>query len=235
MSDVEFTTVEVLERQDRGTSGWGLKLDAAAAGLTGTYQRPGQYLRVRCPGGEAVAYLALASAPTDGSPWELLLQPGGGAVDEILAHLGGGGSAVEVSGAEGAGFGLAEQAGRPLLLVAGGSGISALRSVLREVLAAPAAFGPVTLLHGVSGPAALAYPEEHEGWRAAGIRLLVVVSREAPGWEGARGHVQDHLAGLDLDPGASSAFLCGPRAMQDDLRRLLLASGFEADRVRTNY
>jgi len=229
------------------------------------YHTPGQYLElVHDEAGSG--YFAIAAAPTGASPaaadppreLELLvrrgpglagvlaeLQPEEGASATLLAAGPAGpvaaqsAQALRTQGIRGAGFALAAQAGRDLLLVAAGSGIAPLRAVLQLLLRQRERqrFGEVALYYGERTESDFAYRGELEALRAAGVAVELVLSRPPAGWRGGVGYVQDHLRTLPppwLGP-STVALLCGQSGMISEVTALLTAHQVPPSQILMNY
>lgn len=193
---------------------------------------PGQYVKLSpASGGEG--FFAIASGPASKEDRITLLIKLGGAVADAIAGLPAG-AAVRVTAAQGKGFPIERAAGRDLVLVATGSGISPIRSVIEAVVARRADFGKVSLYCGARTPAAFAYREEWEAWRAAGIDVFPVVSRpQDSGWTGLTGYVQTHLQGVHMS--TALAFLCGQKGMVEAVRKALAEQGMSPEAVFLNF
>ncbi|MDE3009355.1 MAG: 2Fe-2S iron-sulfur cluster binding domain-containing protein [Pseudomonadota bacterium] len=162
---------------------------------------------------------SIANPPGNGRLIELDVRrvPGGlgtGWVHDTLAA----GDRVRLAGPYGRFF-LRRSAGLPVLLIAGGSGLSSPRAMLHEMLAAGDTT-PVTLVYGARSSEELYYHQEFVDLvaRHPQLRYLPVLSHEPDGsaWQGARGFA--HEAALRLYDGdfrGCKAYLCGPPAMID--------------------
>ena len=114
----------------------------------------------------------------------------------------------------GRGWPLKEAEGGDLLLLAGGIGLAPLRPAVESVLERRERYGKVFLLYGARSPAELLYRKELEQWRSRlDIEVGVTVDRSERGWKGRVGVVTTLLHGADLEPGRTTAFLCGPEVM----------------------
>lgn len=222
-----WSPAPITRREDVGPEQFLVALSVAPH-LVEAFHAPGQYHRVSVPGaGEAI--FAIASTPGTG-PFEYLVKRGSPVAD-AWGRLPVG-EAVRVSLPEGPGFPLPLARGRPLLLVATGTGVAPLRSVLGAVVAERRHFGPVHLLYGARSPAHLAFRGEFAVWASMGIVVTPTVTAPAPGWTGAVGRVQQHLAALPVEDAV--AFVCGQREMVREVRAALAARGLPPERLFLN-
>jgi len=201
-------------------------------GVATSHTAPGQYVKLAIEGiGES--FFAIASAPNPTRHRiELLLKLGSIFVD-ALARMPMGG-ALRTTMAQGKGFPMDRARGRDLVLVATGSGISSVHSVIEAVLQHRADFAKVSLYFGARTPATFAYRDDFDAWRAADIDVRLVVSRpKDTGWDGLTGYVQTHLQGLHLPK--AIAFLCGQKAMVDAVKIALAEHGMPAESIYLNF
>jgi NAD(P)H-flavin reductase len=90
----------------------------------------------------------------------------------------------------------------------------------------------VTLVFGVRQEANLLYREEFEQLQEAGqFQFEPVLSRAGDGWSGRRGHVQAHVLEAVGERRDVNVYICGMKAMVDDLRAQLRALGFDRKRI----
>lgn len=144
---------------------------------------------------------------------------------------------LRTQGIRGAGFALAAQVGRDLLLVAAGSGIAPLRAVLQLLRRQRQRFGHVALYYGERTESDFAYRRELEALRAAGVAVELVLSRPPTGWQGGVGYVQDQLRTLPppwLGP-ETVALLCGQSGMISEVTALLTAHRVPPSQILMNY
>ena len=123
---------------------------------------------------------------------------------------------------------------RPLVLVAGGVGITPLLSMARHAVAADPG-RPVTLLYSARREEELAFLEEL-AWMASRhpqFRVVATVTGGGPAWTGHRGRITQALV-ADYVPDAthSIAMLCGPGEMVADVRAMLRGGGVPDAQVR---
>ena len=200
--------------------------------VAASHVAPGQYLKVATEGaGEG--FFAIASRPDPSADRVQLLLKLGGAAADAVAHLPAG-SAVRTTAAQGKGFPLDRAVGRDLVLVATGSGISPMRSVIEAVIPRRGDFGIVSLYFGARTPRSFAFEESFDAWRTAKIEVFPVVSQpQDTGWTGLTGYVQSHLGGVHLSTGI--AFLCGQKGMVAAVREALGTLGMPADSMYLNF
>ena len=193
-----------------------------------SFTAPGQYFLVRA--GELHGPFAPASAPGTPGPLELLFKPGTPLTDALVALETG--AQVLISLAAGAGFPLEKAKGRPLLLVAIGTGQAPMRSVIESVRRERHAYGPVTLLLGVRDTGHLAFASEEAAWVKDGIDVHVTLSQGDAAWQGRKGRVQLHLPTANLHD--TVAFVVGQRVMVDEVVAQLRSSGMPAHHIFLN-
>lgn len=121
---------------------------------------------------------------------------------------------------------------RPLLFIAGGTGIAPVRSMMVQAIRRP--HGPIRVLYSARTAAELAYAAELRSLARRGrIEAHFHVTREAPDrWRGERGRVTPaHLAPLVATP-STLCFVCGPAAMVADLPVMLRRLGVPGRNIR---
>jgi NAD(P)H-flavin reductase len=199
-----------------------------------SYTTPGQYIRL-ATGGKST-YFALAGDPGDAT-WEILVRGGGDVSDALVA--GSPDEEVEISGALGEGFPVHEALGRHLYVVATGTGLGAVRPVLRARVREGLATS-TELFFGVRRAVDVPLPDELDALRAVGMGVTLCCSREgAPGTGWEPGYVQDALtrraARAPRGTGRSLVFAAGVAGMIDALRAVAARLGMDETDVRTNY
>jgi NAD(P)H-flavin reductase len=138
---------------------------------------------------------------------------GVGAVTRALAALEPG-AALGVRGPFGAGWPMAETAGRDVVIVAGGIGLAPLRPVARALLGEAGRAERVCLLYGARSPRDLLFAEDLEAWDGRrGLDLQVTVDHAPAGWTGRAGVVTRLIPRAAFDPANAVAFVCGPEVM----------------------
>lgn len=145
------------------------------------------------------------------------------------------GDVIGVRGPFGAGWDLESAVGRDLVIVAGGIGLAPLRPVLLAALAAREDYRRVIVITGARTPADILFLREQKLWQTTdSIEMYQTVDHPVPGWTGRIGFVTEALAHLDLEPGRTTAFLCGPEPMMRFCARTLLNKGIAATDIRVS-
>jgi ferredoxin-NADP reductase len=118
------------------------------------------------------------------------------------------------------------------ILVAAGTGVAPFRAMVRDRLKCDGVH-QFTLLCGARYEHGLLYSKEFEelAFEHPNFRFWPTLSRPEPHWSGRTGHVQGHLFEAIGDRRDVNVFVCGLKAMVDDVRSILKANGFERKRI----
>lgn len=197
----------------------GTQLRAVAFDLVpDDYVLPGQWAKVKV--GDLEAVFAFASSP--GEPLLLLVKDLGPAGNALAAARPG--DVIEVGEARG-GFPMERVAGLPLVLLAGGSGISALRPVVwAEVKAG--LLRPVHLLYGVLTLEHVSFRADLQRWQDAGVDVTLAV---------AEPFVQDVAEQRGLVRADVGVVMAGLPPMIDAARAKWTAAGAPPDHLLVNF
>ena len=192
---------------------------------------PGQFLSLvaNIDGNEITRAYSVASPP-GGNRFELCLNRVlEGAFSPYLFELKPG-AEVDVKGPYGT-FTLRQPAG-DALFIATGTGIAPVRGMLADVLARDTDHR-FTLLFGVRHEHGILYREEFERLRAAhaNFRFQPTLTQPGVGWSGLSGRVQTHLDGALAALEDPHVYICGLKAMVDDVRAILKGKGFDRRRI----
>jgi ferredoxin-NADP reductase len=199
----------------------------------------GQHVDVRltAPDGyTAVRPYSIASGPGQ-PPVELTVEVDpDGEVSPYLARDVAVGEQLELRGPLGGWFVWRPAQTEPVQLIAGGSGLVPLMSMLRSRTAAQSS-APFRLLYSVRAPEAMLYAEDLlAAGTVEGVEVSIVYTRKAPaGWSAPVGRVDAaRLAATTWSPAERpTTYICGPTAFVETVADLLLAAGHEASRIRT--
>lgn len=195
--------------------------------------QPGEFMMLYAFGvGEVAISISGYPTVTDGSITHTVRAVG--AVSRAL-HDAQPGTVVGVRGPFGTTWGLAEAAGRDLVMVAGGVGLCPLRPAVLGALAKRSCYGKVTLIVGARSRAYFVFAAQLEKWAdEPQIELHLIVDSPTPGWNGEVGLVTAPLSRLDLNADRTTAFLCGPEPMLRFGAEALAAKGGAAQNIRVS-
>ncbi len=204
-----------------------LALDSA----DGADAAPGQFSMLWVPGVGEVA----VSVSGRGSGAEVLhtIKRVGAVTDALCrAEVG---QVIGARGPFGQGWDLTTRPGDDLVMVAGGIGLAPLRPAINAVLERRDEFGRVVILVGARSPADVVFAEEIGGWsRRPDLEVTVTVDRASPGWRGGVGVITRLLPGLSVDPGRTTALVCGPEVMIRFAARALVDLGVAPSRLQVS-
>ena len=186
---------------------------------------PGQHYDVRltAPDGySAQRSYSIASSPLDEGAIELTVDRlADGEVSPYLHDVLVEGDQVELRGPFASYF--VWRGERPVLLVGGGSGVVPLMSMLRHRRRTTPDL-PMRLVYSVRGPEDVIYASE------LGAETELTFTREAPeGWSGHSGRIDGSM----LADAGGTAFVCGSNGFVEAATSLLLETGYDPERVRT--
>jgi benzoate/toluate 1,2-dioxygenase reductase subunit len=184
---------------------------------------PGQYANLALPGTAEHRSYSFSSAPGDASLGFLVRDIPDGRMSAFL-RAAAPGTPVTFTGPSGS-FYLRDLA-RPLLLLAGGTGLAPFLSMLRQLAARGSRGQPVHLVYGVTRDDDLVEVETLEALAAQvpGFTFATVVADPASGHP-RKGYVTDHIEPGQLNAGEIDVYLCGPPPMVDAVRGWLAGQG----------
>jgi ferredoxin-NADP reductase len=191
---------------------------------------PGQHYDVRltaADGYQAERSYSIASSPLDEGQIELTIDRlEDGEVSPYFHDVVAEGDEVEVRGPFTSYF--VWRGEQPVLLVGGGSGVVPLMSMLRTRRRTMPDLS-MRLVYSVRGAEDVIYADELDE------DAVLTFTRAAPeGWAGHRGRIDEALIAESASSLTSGiAFVCGSNGFVESATGLLLASGFEAQRIRT--
>jgi ferredoxin-NADP reductase len=198
--------------------------------------RAGQHLDVRLTaedGYQAEREYSIASAP--GEPVSITVERlEDGEVSPYLTEELRAGDGIELRGPIGGYFVWGPEDGGPLLLVAGGSGVVPLRSMLRHRQQTGSDV-PVRLLYSSRTLDDVIYREELDG-AADDVAVTFTLTRgQPPGWTGYSRRVDPELLADVAWPAADDAhaFVCGPTSFVEAVAGGLVELGYPPRRVKT--
>ena len=139
------------------------------------------------------------------------------------------------------------------VFLAGGIGVTCVRSILRWVAAVRAGAGSaagtgsgapdeaaltlreIVLFFANHSEDAIPFEDELEGFYGSlpGFRVVHVLSQPGDDWQGYRGHLDANVLAHELiDPGAWHYFVSGPPAFDKAMQEMLVEWGIDAGRIK---
>ena len=195
--------------------------------------RPGQFIQVKVPGSDAVRSYSMATTAADLPKIELLIRilPGG-IMSDWLVNRAAVDDVVDISGPYGQFF-LKEKVRAPHVMIAGGTGLAPMLSMINALRAAPGRKPRVLLSFGCQTPEGLFARDalDLRGHWMPTLETRVSVDRGEPG-EGVR--LGNPVAALTEGDGLtpdSVAYLCGPPAMIEAARHQLESLGLSPENI----
>jgi benzoate/toluate 1,2-dioxygenase reductase subunit len=184
---------------------------------------PGQYVNVEIPGSGVSRAYSFSSPPGASRVSFVVRNVPNGRMSHYLSEDAKPGQRIAFAGPYGS-FYLREPA-RPMLLLAGGTGIAPFLSML-DVLAANPGAQPVRMVYGVTNDSDLVAIEQLDGVRGKLPRFdyrTCVASADSA--HPRKGYVTAHVEPEWLNGGDVDIYLCGPVAMVDAVQRWLRDTG----------
>lgn len=177
---------------------------------------PGQYVNIEVPDSDASRAYSFSSPPGSRQISFLLRNVPGGMMSRYLTDKAQPGDPIRLRGPQGS-FYLRTPV-RPMLFLAGGTGLAPFLSML-EQLAAGGNPQPVHLIYGVTHDHDLVKLEQLESYRSRlpNFSYLVCVASEAS-QSPHKGYVTHHLDEHLLNDGDLDVYLCGPPPMVEAVR-----------------
>lgn len=200
--------------------------------------RAGQHVDVRLTaedGYQAQRSYSIASAPEDATVVLTVERLDDGEVSPYLVDELRPGDQLELRGPIGGYFVWEASLGGPLLLVAGGSGVAPLHSILRHHRAIESTV-PVRLLYSARSLAEVIYRQELVGSAAEAVDIRFTLTREQPeGWQGYMRRIDEDLLGEVAWPPSTQplTYACGPTEFVETAASALVALGHDPGRIRT--
>ena len=184
---------------------------------------PGQYVNVAVPGTDQRRSYSFSSPPGSEALSFLVRDMHPGAMSTFLREQATPGTAMEFTGPSGAFY--LREVKRPLLFLAGGTGLAPFLSMLAK-LAATGCHHPVHLVYGVSNDEDLVCVDQLAAFAATlpGFTFTTCVASDATAHP-RRGYVMAHIQPAQLNGGDLDIYLCGPPPMVDAVRTWLANQG----------
>ncbi|MBV8272392.1 MAG: ring-hydroxylating dioxygenase ferredoxin reductase family protein [Cupriavidus sp.] len=201
------------------TIGFSIDLDDPAA----LSFLPGQYVNVEIPGSGQTRAYSFSSAPGATQAAFVVRNVPQGRMSGFLSGEAQAGQRMAFSGPYGSFY--LRPVTRPVLFLAGGTGIAPFLSMI-DVLAASGSTHPVRMVYGVTHDIDLVATDKLDAATASieGFSYRTCIADTASAHE-RRGYVTAHIDPAWINDGDVDIYLCGPVAMVEAVRDWLQASG----------
>jgi ferredoxin-NADP reductase/ferredoxin len=198
---------------------------------------PGQYMIFHVPGIDKVIRrsYSISSHLSDSKHFEICVRAVSGGFCSNFIHRLRPGDCIQAEGPYGD-FRLEEGSERDVLMIATGTGIAPIKSMMTYLLG-QAGTRRIRLFFGLRNVSDLFYTKMLSDMTQSYTRFepTIILSQPDPvGWAGLRGRVTD-LIREQVSPeeaSRSEAYLCGGRSMIDDSKGLLIRKGMSAEHIR---
>lgn len=184
------------------------------------YTTPGQIVVLR-PNEKDQIYIAIASQVGEKAALELLLGEGAAAKLDLQV-----GAKIEMNPPTGRGFPVDKALGKDVLLFAVGSALAPIRPLVQLIRKNRSDYGRVTLYIGAHTEEDFPYRAEYDGWKRDRIDVVKAVSKP---W------VQELFQKDAPSVDQSVAYVCGMKAMMEQVTEVLVAAGVPAENIGRNW
>jgi benzoate/toluate 1,2-dioxygenase reductase subunit len=180
---------------------------------------PGQYVNLKVPGSDQSRAYSFSSLQKDGEVSFLIRNVPGGLMSSFLTSLAKAGDSMSLAGPLGSFYLRPIQ--RPLLLLAGGTGLAPFTAML-EKIAAQGSEHPLHLIYGVTNDFDLVELDRLQDLAACIPNFTFSACVANPDSQyPQKGYVTQHIAPQHLNDGDVDVYLCGPPPMVEAVSQYL--------------
>jgi len=180
---------------------------------------PGQYVNLQVPGSEHTRAYSFSSLQHDGEVSFLIRNVPGGLMSSFLTGLAKAGDSMTLAGPLGSFY--LRDIRRPLLLLAGGTGLAPFTAMLERIAEQGSEY-PVHLIYGVTHDIDLVETARLEALAARIANFTFSACVASPDSQYPRkGYVTQHIEPAHLNDGDVDVYLCGPPPMVEAVSRYL--------------
>ncbi|MFF7061466.1 benzoate 1,2-dioxygenase electron transfer component BenC [Pseudomonas sp. NPDC008258] len=184
---------------------------------------PGQYVNLKVPGSEQSRAYSFSSLQKDGEVSFLIRNVPGGLMSSFLTNLAKAGDSMSLAGPLGSFYLRPIQ--RPLLLLAGGTGLAPFTAML-EKIAEQGSEHPLHLIYGVTNDFDLVELDRLQALAARIPNFTYSACVANPDSEyPQKGYVTQHIEPRHLNDGDVDVYLCGPPPMVEAVSQYVREQG----------
>jgi benzoate/toluate 1,2-dioxygenase reductase subunit len=186
---------------------------------------PGQYVNLQVPGSEQSRAYSFSTLQKDGEVSFLIRNVPGGLMSSFLTGLAKAGDSMTLAGPLGSFY--LREIKRPLLLLAGGTGLAPFTAML-EKIAEQGSAHPLHLIYGVTNDFDLVEMDKLEALaaRIANFTYSACVASPDSSYP-LKGYVTQHIAPKHLNDGDVDVYLCGPPPMVEAVSSYIREQGVQ--------
>ncbi|WP_343573386.1 benzoate 1,2-dioxygenase electron transfer component BenC [Pseudomonas sp.] len=184
---------------------------------------PGQYVNLQVPGSEQTRAYSFSSLQKDGEVSFLIRNVPGGLMSSFLTGLAKAGDAMTLAGPLGSFY--LREIKRPLLLLAGGTGLAPFTAMLEQI-AERGSEHPLHLIYGVTHDFDLVEMDRLEAFaaRIPNFTWSACVANPESSYP-QKGYVTQHITPAHLNDGEVDIYLCGPPPMVEAVSQYIREQG----------
>lgn len=184
---------------------------------------PGQYVNLKVPGSEQSRAYSFSSLQRDGEVSFLIRNVPGGLMSSFLSGLAKAGDSLSLTGPLGSFY--LRDIKRPLLLLAGGTGLAPFTAML-EKIAEQGSEHPLHLIYGVTNDFDLVELDRLEALaaRIPNFTFSACVANPDSSYP-HKGYVTQHIEPKHLNDGEVDVYLCGPPPMVEAVSQYIREQG----------
>lgn len=186
---------------------------------------PGQYVNLKVPGSEQTRAYSFSSMPRDGKVSFLIRNVPGGLMSTFLTNLAKTGDDMTLAGPLGSFY--LRDIKRPLLMLAGGTGLAPFTAMLEKIAEQGSPF-PMHLIYGVTNDADLVDMNKLEAFaqRIPHFTFTACVANPDSPYP-HKGYVTQHIEPQHLNEGEVDIYLCGPPPMVEAVSQFIRERGIQ--------
>lgn len=191
---------------------------------------PGQYARLTVPGSECQRAYSFSNWPAGGNIEFLVRMLADGKMSQYLRETCKPGDRITLDAPYGTFY--LRDITRPVVMAAGGTGLSAFLAMLDSIAARGTTF-PIHLYYGVRTAEDICELERLIGYQSSmsTFSFDIVLSNPGPGWRGKTGYITDHLSPSETWQNGVDLYVCGPPGMVDSISHWLSQASLPATRL----
>ncbi|CAM2188214.1 benzoate/toluate 1,2-dioxygenase reductase component [Paraburkholderia sacchari] len=184
----------------------------------------GQYVNVRVPGTDQTRSYSFSSAPSESHVSFLVRNVPRGAMSTWLCETAKAGDEIEFRGPMGSFY--LRPIERPVLFLAGGTGLAPFLSMLGKIVEDGGSPFPIHMILGVNNDEDLVGVDRLEAYAQRLPNFTYACTVSSPdSVHPNKGYVTHHIIPSQLNDGEADVYLCGPPPMVDAVRNYLSSEG----------